>query len=124
MFVVGRSPNRLEGLIVVGKASYLNEVIDLAGGTNIFRDAVAGYPAGRISRIGYTDGTTVPGAGGGFAPAGLPYSTTSPGGEPGNSPADEARARFGGTLPPTLDISLAGGHASVVGGSLSGPVRT
>ena len=25
MFVVGRSPNRLDGLIVVGQASYLNE---------------------------------------------------------------------------------------------------
>ena len=45
MFVVGRSPNRLEDLIVVGKASYLNEVIALAGGENIFRDAVAPYPA-------------------------------------------------------------------------------
>jgi iron complex transport system substrate-binding protein len=45
MFVVGRSPNRLEDLVVVGKASYLNEVIALAGGENIFRDAVAPYPA-------------------------------------------------------------------------------
>ena len=30
MFVVGRAPNRLEGLIVVGRASYLNEIIELA----------------------------------------------------------------------------------------------
>jgi iron complex transport system substrate-binding protein len=45
MFVVGRSPNRLEDLVVVGKASYLNEVISLAGGENVFRDAVAAYPA-------------------------------------------------------------------------------
>ena len=27
MFVVGRTPNRLDGLIVVGQASYLNEII-------------------------------------------------------------------------------------------------
>jgi iron complex transport system substrate-binding protein len=51
MFVVGRSPNRLEGLIVVGRASYLNEVFELAGGTNIFRDAVAGYPAVSMEEV-------------------------------------------------------------------------
>ena len=44
MFVVGRAPNRLEDLVVVGRASYLNELMQLAGGTNIFRDAVAPYP--------------------------------------------------------------------------------
>ncbi|MBZ5601010.1 MAG: cobalamin-binding protein [Acidobacteriia bacterium] len=44
MFVVGRSPGRLDGLIVVGRASYLNEVIAIAGGENVFRDAVAPYP--------------------------------------------------------------------------------
>src|SRR5262249_17703510 len=44
MFVVGRAPGRLDGLIVVGRASYLNEVLELAGGGNVFRDAVAPYP--------------------------------------------------------------------------------
>ncbi len=44
MFVVGRAPKRLDGLIAVGKASYLNELIALAGGENIFTDAVAAYP--------------------------------------------------------------------------------
>ena len=44
MFVVGRAPNRLDGLIVVGKASYLSELIALAGGANVFADAVAAYP--------------------------------------------------------------------------------
>jgi iron complex transport system substrate-binding protein len=44
MFVVGRSPGRLDGLIVVGRASYLNEVIALAGGDNVFHDALAPYP--------------------------------------------------------------------------------
>jgi ABC-type Fe3+-hydroxamate transport system substrate-binding protein len=45
MFVVGRTPQRLDGLIVVGQASYLNEVIAIAGGVNVFRDAPASYPA-------------------------------------------------------------------------------
>ncbi len=44
MFVVGRSPGRVDGLIVVGRASYLNELMTTAGGENVFRDAVAPYP--------------------------------------------------------------------------------
>jgi len=45
MFVVGRTPQRLDGLIVVGRSSYLSEVIAIAGGVNVFRDAPASYPA-------------------------------------------------------------------------------
>lgn len=44
MFIVGRAPNRVEDLIAVGRASYLNGVIEIAGGENIFKDAVASYP--------------------------------------------------------------------------------
>jgi iron complex transport system substrate-binding protein len=51
MFVVSRSPNRLDGLVVVGKASYLNEVIQLAGGENVFRDAVASYPEVSLEEV-------------------------------------------------------------------------
>lgn len=51
MFVVGRSPNRLDGLIVVGRASYLNEIIELAGGENVFRDAVAAYPEVSLEEV-------------------------------------------------------------------------
>lgn len=51
MFVVGRTPNRLDGLIVVGQASYLNEIIDLAGGENVFRDAVASYPGVSLEEV-------------------------------------------------------------------------
>ena len=51
MFVVGRTPNRLDGLIVVGQASYLNEVIELAGGENVFRDAVASYPGVSLEEV-------------------------------------------------------------------------
>lgn len=51
MFVVGRTPNRLDGLIVVGQASYLNEIITLAGGENVFRDAVASYPGVSLEEV-------------------------------------------------------------------------
>jgi ABC-type Fe3+-hydroxamate transport system substrate-binding protein len=51
MFVVGRTPNRLDGLIVVGQASYLNEVIGLAGGENVFHDAVASYPTVSLEEV-------------------------------------------------------------------------
>ena len=51
MFVVGRTPNRLDGLIVVGQASYLNEIIALAGGENVFRDAVASYPEVSLEEV-------------------------------------------------------------------------
>jgi len=51
MFVVGRTPGRLDGLIVAGKASYLNEVIDIAGGENVFRDASAAYPEVSLEEV-------------------------------------------------------------------------
>jgi iron complex transport system substrate-binding protein len=51
MFVIGRSPNRLDGLVVAGRASYLNEVIDVAGGENVFRDALAGYPEVSLEEV-------------------------------------------------------------------------
>ncbi|MGH9591702.1 MAG: ABC transporter substrate-binding protein [Bryobacteraceae bacterium] len=51
MFVVGRSPNRLDGLVVVGRASYLNEIIELAGGENVFHDAVAAYPEVSLEEV-------------------------------------------------------------------------
>lgn len=43
MFIVGRAPNGLDGLMAVGRGSYLNELIEIAGGANIFSDASAGY---------------------------------------------------------------------------------
>jgi iron complex transport system substrate-binding protein len=51
MFVVGRSQDRLDGLVVVGKASFLNEVIQIAGGENIFRDAIAPYPSVSLEEV-------------------------------------------------------------------------
>ena len=44
MLIVGRAPNAIEDIIAVGRASYLNGVIDIAGGANIFIDAIAPYP--------------------------------------------------------------------------------
>jgi iron complex transport system substrate-binding protein len=51
MFVIGRSPNRLDGLVVAGRASYLNEVIEVAGGENVFRDAMAAYPQVSLEEV-------------------------------------------------------------------------
>lgn len=42
-FVVGRTPGRLEGLVVVGGGSYLSELMETAGGRNIFRDSNQAY---------------------------------------------------------------------------------
>jgi iron complex transport system substrate-binding protein len=44
VFFVGRTPATLDGLVAAGRASYLNELISLAGGINIFRDSLAAYP--------------------------------------------------------------------------------
>ncbi len=44
MFVIGRTPGSVRDLFVVGRASYLNELIRIAGGANVFADAPAPYP--------------------------------------------------------------------------------
>jgi iron complex transport system substrate-binding protein len=51
MFVVGRAPARIEDIIVTGRGSYLNDVIQVAGGRNIFTDSVAAYPKVGIEEI-------------------------------------------------------------------------
>jgi iron complex transport system substrate-binding protein len=51
MFVIGRLPGRLDGLTVVGNASFLNEVIEVAGGKNVFRDAKAAYPKVSLEEV-------------------------------------------------------------------------
>lgn len=47
LFIVGRTPGRLDGMIAVGKGSFLNEVIRIAGGRNVLYDSPVAYP--RIS---------------------------------------------------------------------------
>jgi iron complex transport system substrate-binding protein len=44
VFVVGRVPGKLEGVIAAGGESYLSEMIEIAGGRNIFADSKIGYP--------------------------------------------------------------------------------
>ena len=44
LFVVGRTPATVAGLVVVGRGSYLNELIELAGGVNAATDVVVQYP--------------------------------------------------------------------------------
>jgi iron complex transport system substrate-binding protein len=44
MFVVGRTPGSLEGIVAVGSTSYLSEVMTLAGGRNILSDSRVAYP--------------------------------------------------------------------------------
>jgi iron complex transport system substrate-binding protein len=51
MFVIGRSPGRLDGLVFAGRASYLNEVIEVAGGENVFKDAKAAYPGVSLEEV-------------------------------------------------------------------------
>jgi len=51
MFVIGRLPGRIDGLAVVGNASFLNEVIEIAGGENVFRDAMAAYPRVSLEEV-------------------------------------------------------------------------
>ncbi|MER7753210.1 LamG-like jellyroll fold domain-containing protein [Kitasatospora sp. NPDC097643] len=65
-----------------GDTSYQTSyAYDAAGNqTGVTTPPVAGFPNGRTTTIAYTDGTTVAAADSGFAPKGLPYRTTSPGG--------------------------------------------
>jgi iron complex transport system substrate-binding protein len=43
LFVVGRTPGRIEDLIAAGGPSYLSEVMRIAGGENVFQDAAIAY---------------------------------------------------------------------------------
>ncbi len=47
IFIVGRSPGRLDGLVAVGRDSFLNELIRIANGENPLASTAAAYP--RIS---------------------------------------------------------------------------
>lgn len=47
LFIVGRTPGRLDGMIAVGSGSFLNDLIRIAGGRNVLFDSKVAYP--RIS---------------------------------------------------------------------------
>lgn len=51
MFLIGRAPNAIEAMFAVGQASYLNELIAIAGGTNVFADAGAPYPKVSLEEV-------------------------------------------------------------------------
>jgi iron complex transport system substrate-binding protein len=51
MFVVGRTPGTLTGIIVVGGASYLSELMGIAGGVNAFADSTAAYPKVTLEEV-------------------------------------------------------------------------
>jgi iron complex transport system substrate-binding protein len=50
-FLVGRTPQRLEGMVAVGPKSYLDELMKFAGGDNIFADSPAMYPKVSIEQL-------------------------------------------------------------------------
>lgn len=43
VFVVGRTPGALDGMVAVGSHNYLTEVMEVAGGRNVFNDAKPAY---------------------------------------------------------------------------------
>lgn len=51
VFLVGHIGNRLEGLIAGGAGSYFSDLIDIAGGTDIFSDSVSPYPKISLEEI-------------------------------------------------------------------------
>ena len=51
LFVVGRTPGRLEGLVAVGKGSFLNELITIAGGRNPLADSPVTYPTISVEAV-------------------------------------------------------------------------
>ncbi len=50
-FLVGRTPQRLEGMIAVGRGGYLDSLLSAAGGDNIFSDAGNMYPKISIEQL-------------------------------------------------------------------------
>jgi iron complex transport system substrate-binding protein len=50
-FLVGRTPQRLEGMIAVGRGGYLDSLLNAAGGDNIFSDAGNMYPKISIEQL-------------------------------------------------------------------------
>ena len=51
VFIVGRSPGTLDNLIAVGKGSYLNELIAIAGGVNALERTPMPYPKVSLESI-------------------------------------------------------------------------
>jgi iron complex transport system substrate-binding protein len=51
LFIVGRTPGTVLDLSVAGRGTYLNELIGLAGGENVFADASVPYPQVSLEEV-------------------------------------------------------------------------
>jgi len=51
MFIVGRTPGQLAGLMVVGRNSFLNELFTIAGGHNVFATTAFSYPRVTVEEV-------------------------------------------------------------------------
>jgi iron complex transport system substrate-binding protein len=51
MFVIGRSPGQLSGMMAVGQRSFLNELFETAGGENVFGGAGLTYPRVTLEEV-------------------------------------------------------------------------
>src|SRR5437867_9679955 len=51
LFIVGRTPGTVSDLIAVGKGSYLNEIIEIAGADNIFGAVNLPYPKVGVEEV-------------------------------------------------------------------------
>lgn len=51
LFVVGRDPNALTGIIAAGRAAYLNEVMEIAGGRNMLPATPGPYPGISVEQV-------------------------------------------------------------------------
>jgi iron complex transport system substrate-binding protein len=51
VFIVGRDPGKLEGMVAVGKGSYLTDLIQAAGGRNPMADSGIPYPTLSLESI-------------------------------------------------------------------------
>ena len=51
IFIVGRSPGNLDNLTAVGRGSYLNELIEIAGGVNALAQTAMPYPKVSVESI-------------------------------------------------------------------------
>jgi iron complex transport system substrate-binding protein len=51
LFIVGRAPGMIRDLVIVGRGSFLNELIAIAGGRNLFGDSATFYPKISLEEI-------------------------------------------------------------------------
>ncbi|MCC6538397.1 MAG: ABC transporter substrate-binding protein, partial [Bryobacterales bacterium] len=54
-FIVGRAAGRLEGIVVVGQGAHLNELIEIAGGRNVFAQSKMPYFKVSLEALGAAD---------------------------------------------------------------------